>query len=160
MNRPDRRRFLDPRWPVGLLLGLWAFAASASAPPGRYTIPGDGTVHDTKTGLVWQQAAAPGTYTWSQASSYCGGLSLPGTGWRLPSVKELMTLVDFTVAPPGPTIDSTVFSNPNQNLPAQLPFWSSSPLTGNAYIGWAVDFGVSVPNVSDLTNSGQARCVR
>ncbi len=154
MNRASRRCRLDARWPLGLLVGLWAFAASAAAPPGQYSIPGDGTVHDTKTGLVWQQAVAPGTYTWSQAGSYCGGLTLAGTGWRLPSVKELMTLVDFTVTS-GATIDATAFPN----TPAAW-FWSSSPLAGSPSYAWYVDFsdGNTYDNVVSDTN--QVRCVR
>ena len=155
MNRPNYIRFLDVRWSLGLLLGLWALTAVASAPPGRYSIPGDGTVHDTKTGLVWQRAVAPGSYTWSQAGSYCGGLSLAGTGWRLPSVKELMTLVDFTVAS-GATIDATAFPNTPANW-----FWSSSPMvTGNPSTEWSVNFGNGRTAESDVGPASQVRCVR
>ena len=155
MNRANDRRFLNPRWPVGLLLGLWAFAASASAPPGRYSIPGDGTVHDTKTGLVWQQAAAPDAYTWSEAGSYCSGLSLAGTGWRLPSIKELMTLVDFTVAQPGPTIDATAFPNTPANW-----FWSSSPAAGSSSYALAVNFGNGEAGSLDMGTTNEVWCVR
>ena len=74
-------------------------------------------------GLVWPRRAAPrrlatalvpatrNSYNWSGAKAYCGGVVLAGGGWRVPSVKELMTLVDFSVASPGPTIDTTAFPN-------------------------------------------------
>jgi hypothetical protein len=75
---------------------------SANAPAGRYTVSA-GTVFDTKTKLTWAQHAAPGTMSFSNGESFCRnlGASLGGTGWRLPSKKELLTLVDYsqTVAP-------------------------------------------------------------
>src|SRR5689334_16839225 len=79
----------------------------ANAPAGRYTIA-NGTVYDTKTRLTWQQGAAPSTYTWTDASPYCGALNLGGMGWRLPSVRELQTIVDETLH--APAIDATAFS--------------------------------------------------
>ena len=48
-----------------------------------------------------EQAVDPGTYTFSAAQTYCAGLSLAGGGWRVPSVKELMTLFDFQRRVPG-----------------------------------------------------------
>ena len=69
--------------------------AWATAPSGRYTITA-GTVYDTKTKLTWQQPGPSATYTWAAAKTYCAGLgsSLGGTGWRLPTIKELQTIVD------------------------------------------------------------------
>lgn len=46
---------------------------------------GDGTVTDTKTGLMWQKADA-GTMNWETAIAYCKKLMLAGhSDWRLPS---------------------------------------------------------------------------
>jgi hypothetical protein len=57
---------------------------------------GDGTVTDTSTGLMWQQATAPGTYTWQQALAYCENLILADyDDWRLPNRNELQSLVDY-----------------------------------------------------------------
>src|SRR4051812_1027133 len=65
------------------------------APVGRYTIPGNGTVYDTATTLTWQQAANTTGMKWASAGPYCAGLTAPaGGGWRLPTVKELTTLLD------------------------------------------------------------------
>jgi hypothetical protein len=72
-------------------------AARAKAPEGQFHDNGDGTVTDTVTGLLWQRVAAPYAAfgNWETASSYCAAPpDLPGTGWRIPSVKELATLVD------------------------------------------------------------------
>jgi hypothetical protein len=50
----------------------------SSAPPGRYTIPGDGTVYDTQTKLTWQQATLP-VQTQSVAIASCPSVDLPGS---------------------------------------------------------------------------------
>ena len=53
------------------------------------------TVTDTWTGLTWQRVQPTLPYTPAGAATYCQGLSLGGfsTGWRLPAVKELESLV-------------------------------------------------------------------
>ena len=57
----------------------------------------DGTVTDTDTGLMWTQVPAAAT-TWDAALSYAENLSLDGyTDWRLPNIKELQTLTDYTL---------------------------------------------------------------
>ena len=129
--------------------------STAALPPSRYEVPGDGTVKDVETGLVWEQAVAGGTYTWSQALSYCPSLSLAGTGWRLPSVNELLTLVDYTVASPGPTIDTTAFPSTPQGW-----FWSSSPVAGSSSSACFVSFYDGSTSSYDVGNANQVRCVR
>jgi hypothetical protein len=128
--------------------------------PRRYQVTGAagaGTVIDCVTGLEWQRAAAPGTYTQAAALAYCDGLTLAGyTDWRLPSRIELVTLVDYAVASPGPMIDGTAFPG----TPAVF-FWSASSIAGSPPYAWNVDFhygtadGYRVP-----TLDGGARCVR
>lgn len=66
---------------------------------------GNGTVTDSSTGLVWQQAE-PGTMSWDSALAYCEGLSLTGANdWRLPNIKELESLTDDTRI--SPALDTT-----------------------------------------------------
>jgi hypothetical protein len=47
---------------------------------GRFIDNSDGTVTDAETGLMWQQATAPGItsgeYTWQQTLDYCENLDL------------------------------------------------------------------------------------
>ncbi len=60
----------------------------------------DGTIMDTATGLTWQQADSKKTYDWEQALSYCENLKLGGrSDWRLPSAKELQSIVDYKRSP-------------------------------------------------------------
>jgi hypothetical protein len=114
--------------------------------PGEFVVSGDGlTVTDTITGLVWQRdgsgtrtaCSGPGALTcsWSEAQAYCASLVLGGlSGWRLPAVLELSTIVDFTQTSP-PTIDQATFPG----TPSEY-FWATSPPSGG-YGHPYIDFG-------------------
>ena len=67
-----------------------------------FTDNGDGTVTDNNTGLMWQQD--PGEkMTWVEAAAMVEDFQLAGyEDWRLPTIKELYSLMDFT----GNTIDT------------------------------------------------------
>ncbi|HXJ21341.1 MAG TPA: DUF1566 domain-containing protein [Polyangia bacterium] len=130
--------------------------ADAGAPPARYTSAG-ATVYDAGTRLTWQEFPAPTPMTWADAKAYCAGslvAALGGTGWRLPTKKELLTLVDFGVARPGPTIDTTAL-----DATADY-FWSASPLAGMSASAWRVYFGMGNPEADVMSNTAQVRCVR
>jgi hypothetical protein len=135
-------------------------ALHANAPPGRYTAS-NGTVYDTKTKLTWQQTAPSTQYTWGSATStgtaqnYCATLSLNGAGWRVPTYKELLTLVDLSQPGPGASIDSTFFPGASTNL-----FWSATPLYGSsgAY-AWVVSFGGGTSQTNSVTVPTNIRCV-
>jgi hypothetical protein len=129
-------------------------AGHASAPVGRYTID-HGAVHDAKTSLTWQQAVSATTYTQTDAVSYCATLGLNGATWRLPTMKELLTIVDLSVAPPGPTIDSTAFPSTPTGY-----FWSSTLYAGTPGSAWSVLFYYGFSYGNDMTNTSYARCVR
>lgn len=132
----------------------------------KYTPNTDGTVTDNVTGLVWQQPVAMSPCpadgngcTFAGAQTYCQMLSLGGesSGWRLPTLSELFSLVEFGSSLPN--IDPTAFPN----APTAV-FWTSSPYeTGGA---WVVDFGGGYPFGSPTNPDGGAvpvesvRCVR
>jgi hypothetical protein len=93
-----------------------------------------GLLTDASTALVWQQAVPKATPTWSLAKASCDAA---GAGVRLPSLKELQTLVDYgMVYPgPGPAIDPTAF-------PATPvgPYLTSSAFSGSDSVFWMVRF--------------------
>lgn len=97
----------------------------------------DETVTDTTTGLMWQKATAPGTYTWQQALAYAQGLSLAGqTDWRLPNRNELQSLVDYSRT--NPSIDPLLIPNT-----VSCAYWSSTTYTNyalNTDLAWLVHF--------------------
>ena len=105
---------------------------------GRLGVGGDGTVYDNATKLTWQQGVSATRLTRDEALSYCSGnaAKLPGTGWHLPSVLELTSIVDTTDAP---TIDQTAF--PKMDEFAWHELWSSStPVEPGVASWWGVIF--------------------
>ncbi len=75
-----------------------------------FTDNGDGTVTDDVTGLMWQQSPdtdgdgdidAEDKLTYDEAVAGATTLSLGGyTDWRLPTIKELYSLIDFSGTDP------------------------------------------------------------
>ena len=134
-------------------------SADANAPAGQYVVTaggtGNGTVYDTKSKLTWQRTVSSTTYTWADAKTYCAGVgaSLGGTGWRLPTLKELQTIVDYSQSIP--SIDSTAFPS----TPAAW-FWSSSPLAGSSSFAWLVYFGNGSAYYDGVSATDSVRCVR
>ncbi len=64
-------------------------------------------VLDRETGVVWEKSPSTHLDPWFNASLHCLNLNSGGrTGWRLPTVQELMSLVDQSVPFPGPTLPS------------------------------------------------------
>ncbi len=58
---------------------------------------GDGTISDLATGLMWQLEDDGRTKDWEEALSYSENLNLAGySDWRLPNIKELQSIVDYT----------------------------------------------------------------
>ncbi len=121
--------------------------------PPSYTDNGNSTVTDNVTGLMWQQEDDDTTRTWDEACSYCNDLALGGySDWRLPSKKELMSIVDYSIY--SPAIDTTYFPGTNASL-----YWSSTPYS--SFSRWFVYFGYGrVGYGYGKSLSGYVRCVR
>ncbi len=132
------------------LAGSFTDQGRATAPPGRYTIA-NGTVHDTKTNLTWEQVS-PSTFTWADAQAHCANLVLDGNGWRLPSMKELQTIVDDTRI--APAIDTAAFLDGTNE-----EWWTSSPMLGTSVL-WLVWFSGGRTSGGDATELHRVRCVR
>jgi len=61
----------------------------------RYMDNGDGTITDLVTGLMWEQAT--NYLNWADAASAASSASTAGySDWRVPTIKELYSLIDFT----------------------------------------------------------------
>jgi hypothetical protein len=92
---------------------------------GGYIDNGDGTVTDIGTGLMWQQDGSA-IRAWEQALAVCESLNLGGyTDWRLPNIKELLSLVDFSRH--SPAINKTYFPNTIGGFTNMLDYWSATP---------------------------------
>lgn len=91
---------------------------------------GDGTVTDTSTGLMWQQATASDTQTWANAISYCENSELSGfSDWRLPTIKEIDSIADLNRANPAINID--FFPETQSSYYVSSTTWV--PTTSNAW---------------------------
>ncbi|MFT6995962.1 MAG: hypothetical protein ACJA1P_002708 [Maribacter sp.] len=61
---------------------------------------GDGTISDTATGLMWMQNDNKKGTTWQEALNYAENYEFAGySDWRLPDVKELQSIVDYSRSP-------------------------------------------------------------
>ena len=112
---------------------------------------GDGTVTDSATGLMWAQADSGMTMDWETALAYAESNSLAGySDWRLPSAKELQSLVDYSRSP-GTTgtaaIDLLFSATQITNMAGEADFpwyWSGTThlkSSGSAAYGVYVCFG-------------------
>jgi hypothetical protein len=116
-------------------------------PNPRFTIQADtNCVLDNLTGLIWaRNANLGGAMTWSGAITYCEALNYGGqTDWRLPSILELQSLVDY--------------GQINPSLPTGYPFigvqnydyWSGTSLANNISYAWGVT----------MVNGGASGCYK
>jgi hypothetical protein len=120
--------------------------AGANLPnPARYEASDGGVVVDDVTGLWWEAAASPsGMFTEPKAVEHCDALVLAGqSDWRVPSIFELVSLVDFT---------SKTSATPAAFAPPQpLSSWSST-LEANNFTGLSVEFKATAAETG-LVNS-------
>lgn len=120
-----------------------------SAPSG-YVIANDG-VYDPNTKLTWQRGAGPASYAWAAAQARCAAADPVGT-WRLPSVNELLTLVDLALV--DPAIDPAAFPDTPSDF-----FWSSSPSLAPTGTAWGVNFNRGSAGASLTASASRVRCV-
>ena len=137
---------------------------------------GDGTVYSNETGLTWQlytadvnddgKPSAQDKAPWSKALSYCEDLNFAGySDWRLPNIRELLSIVDHKQY--DPTIDP-IFKAFNEFSEWLLssPYWSSTTCMNDndgAYDegdAWNVFFSDGNDYWADKKEGNFVRCVR
>ncbi|MCK6557413.1 DUF1566 domain-containing protein [Candidatus Binatia bacterium] len=123
-----------------------------------YVDNGDGTVTDTKTGLMWEKLSADGsihdaynTYTWTAAvttkiATLNGGGFAGYTDWRLPNINELLSLVNYGAL--GPAIDAAFNTAcvpsctvTTCSCTVSSYYWSSTTYRSSPSGAWVVGFG-------------------
>jgi hypothetical protein len=164
---------LDPNWAEWPMPNSLVEVSAGAPNQESYTDNGDGTVTDNVTSLMWQQnipgtTVTPQSFTWSQALAYCPTLALGGhNDWRLPTITELVSLLDYGdyTGDYTPFLNTTAFPNtPPASAKIDLYFWSSTPVAGSPSIGWSLDFNdefsADTPPAPWTGVGGFVRCVR
>lgn len=150
---------------VALLAMSWVVdTAAQSCGTGPYTTPTarfsnneDGTVTDTRTGLIWKRCpegfnlddkGTPQTlgddtcvlattpyYTWFSALQHAENTGYAGYhDWRVPNIKELMSIIEYRCH--NPAFNIAVFPEP---LPIMNDYWTSSLDPETSGRSWDVD---------------------
>ncbi|MCI5178095.1 MAG: DUF1566 domain-containing protein [Candidatus Electrothrix sp. AW3_4] len=125
---------------------------------GQYIDHGDGTITDTKTGLMWKRCleglsgvnceeGKVERYIWNEAVEHSKNVEYAGyADWRLPTVAELKTLVYCSKGKnkEGYCKDGSAVPTINQqafpNAEAEYFVWSGSPRAYNSDNAWYVGF--------------------
>ena len=146
--------------------------------PLSFTDNGDGTVTDDNTGLVWEKLSMDGsvhdrtkTYTWSQAftghvATLNGGSFAGHTDWRVPNVKELLSIANYQNATPA--VSSAFNANCTSvgctvltcSCTASNGFYWSSTSYASPTSAWYVLFDFGNSNATAKSASFVTRAVR
>lgn len=174
LSGPAATVFLDNAWRVNFSVGATDFTHKSIAyyvmcvrgnsPSPNFTDNEDGTVTDNETGLMWQQVDDKTTSRiWQHALDYCNGLTLAGySDWRMPNVKELQSIVDYTTGNPS---QNTAYFPPDTSY-TRLPtvdYWTSTTQAFNEGYSGALYVDFADGHFSFKLKSGyyfRVRCVR
>jgi hypothetical protein len=114
-------------------------------------------VLDKETGLVWEKSPQTTAVSSANVRLTCANKAVGGRkGWRLPSLPELASLVDPSVASPGPTLSS---GHPFLNVQS-TNYWSASAHAENPALMWGVGFGNGAVLGLSKAFDQRAWCVR
>ena len=139
----------------------------AVPPPNQYTELSAEEVRDNYTGLIWQRDGdASGLLTWDDARMYCENLTLgENDSWRLPSDRELATLVDE--AEVAPAINRTMFPNAHHGARSDNWYWAFGGARNNDAAHWGLNFAdgftgfnAGAPGTWNYWTAAYVKCVR
>ncbi|KPA10489.1 protein containing DUF1566 [Candidatus Magnetomorum sp. HK-1] len=121
---------------------------------GKLVINDDRTITDIASGIMWEIESSNMTQKWKTALAYCENLSLAKhEDWRLPDLKELRSIVDYSNY--DPLIDKEYFS---LKMPAF--YWTSTSYVSTTGNAWGVYFGYGPSHRGDKSSPYYVRAVR
>ncbi len=150
-----------------------ATQARADAPAGQYSYYDQYTPYiiDQRTGLTWQRfsiafPAAP-PMDFAAATAYCAAYSVPvgalQKGWRVPSYKELLTLVDEVPHLQNDGLWHALDSRAFYDTPVDKSYWTSSlyplPQNDQSVHAYIVNFKDGTGGHDTPMYTGYVRCV-
>jgi hypothetical protein len=144
----------------GLCLADYGLEGAPTAAAQRFTVLAafnNEAVRDNETGLVWEKSPSSAALTWDEAHGSCMAKNISGKrAWRLPSSLELASLLDHSVAAPGPALPP---DHPFRNVRSSY-YWSATTDFNSPSSTWLGAF--SEGNVGGDVKNGRypAWCVR
>lgn len=127
-------------------LSAWGLSGAVKGTmPHAYAVQspnGVNVVTDQATGLMWQQAGSPEKMNWDQAKAYVEQLNQNGEGgfsdWRLPTIEELGSLVEFEQKNGTLYIDAAFDATQNvcwsaDTMAAENSSWAASYTNGHLF---------------------------
>ena len=138
------------------------YAKKGECIPQKFTVKGSGDekiVFDENLKLEWQQKIPEGEFDWQSAANYCGQEYAGSYGWRLPTPKELLSIVDNGKF--DPAINTDYFPGTPDEW-----FWTSADFASTADSdlnkAWFVRFDKGFLSHKSKTESEKmhVRCVR
>ena len=126
---------------------------------GQRFVPDDETTPteycDNDTGLIWPKTPDLTTRNWNTAVSFCPGLDLGnGQTYRLPEVKELISLLDYSQIDP-----ALPAGHPFMNIQNSF-YWSATTVVDNSALAWLVRFDSGFLTGNDKAFPFFVWCVR
>jgi len=132
-----------------------------------YSVNSDGTINDVMLNLMWQNDYSDNKgfatngevpdINQTKATSYCTAIDLAGhNDWRLPTRRELQSLVDYSKLYPGPVIaDAFVTTTQTDDW-----YWTGSDYAAVTTGAWLVNFSYGHVYANDKSYTFYVRCVR
>lgn len=155
------RFFLRGLCSLAIPLVLVVVPVLADAPADQYSpyVRADLEIGDTKTFLSWRRSVAA-DLTFAQARN--PALSCPEMIYRIPTMKELLTLVDeqpHNEYEDGGLVSRTIDRSAFPLTPAG-EFWSSTPYAADPSMAWVIDFKTGSAFPRSKLEKHFVRCVR
>lgn len=113
-------------------------------------------VKDPTTNLTWEDTVhtAEEKMTHDEAKTYCGTLKVSEvSGWRLPTLTELLTIVDYTRS------DPAILKEFN-HVKSGTVYWASTPYVRSKDEFWGVNFKDGATDGTSGNYGRYIRCVR
>src|SRR5208283_5860296 len=117
-------------------------------------------VLDNETGLVWEQSPSTALFAWYETGPHCNELTLSNRmGWRVPTLQELLSLVDQSIGPLTPYIPMLPIGNPFSNVQSSY-YWSATSIANDDSNAWVLNFNSAYVGPNAKTATSFAWCVR
>lgn len=159
-----KRKFLPRAVLAAILLALPAAADAPRNPPQYAPFDSDSThITDNFTGLDWDRRAIIKGQPYTFADSGCSFLVPPA---RLPTVKELLTILDeepHREYVGGAVVEKMIDQLAFSGTPVDLPYWSSTAIAPGSDLVWTLSFATGEMKAKSRSNAAEmahARCVR